>query len=333
VRIMKHFLLLLFLFFFATANADEIRPALLNIKESKMGWYEVIWKIPTKNNRALGIQAKLPKNLELIGSPLSKVVPGALIENSRYKLNQGSILGQKVSIQGLQKTQSKVLLRIELNDGTVFSTILKADAPEFTVPFKASKLDVALEYWEMGTIHILEGVDHLLFVFALLLIVVGLAPLIKAVTAFTVAHSITLALTTLGLLSLPSAPTEAVISLSIMFLAAEIIHKYRGQLSLTERYPWVVAFVFGLFHGLGFAGALAEIGIPEHEIPLSLLMFNVGVETGQLLFIMAVLTALAFFKRLPFQAPKWTLKSVPYIIGTVAAFWTIERVLSFVTVA
>jgi len=329
---MKHLLLLLLFLSFTTASADEIRPALLNIKESRMGWYEVIWKIPTKGNRALGIQAKLPKNLELIGTPLSKVVPGALIENSRYKLNQGSLLGQKISIQGLQKTQSKVLLRIELNDGTVFSSILKADVPAFTVPLKASKLDVALEYWEMGTIHILEGIDHLLFVFALLLIVVGIGPLIKAITAFTVAHSITLALTTLGLLSLPSAPTEAIISLSIMFLAAEIIHKYRGQLSLTEQYPWVVAFVFGLFHGLGFAGALAEIGIPEHEIPLSLLMFNVGVETGQLLFIMVVLALIALIKQLPIKVPLPIIRSVPYLIGTVAAYWTIERVISFLPI-
>jgi len=314
---------------FTTVYADEIRPALLSVKESQIGWYEVTWKIPTNNNRALGIQAHLPQSLELISRPLSKVIPGALVENSRYKSNQGSLLGQKISVKGLQTTQSQVLLRIELNDGTVFSRILTPDTYEFTIPLKASKLDVALEYWKMGTIHILEGVDHLLFVFALLLIVVGVAPLIKAITAFTVAHSITLVLTTLGLLSLPASPTEAVISLSIMFLAAEIIHKHRGQISLTETYPWIVAFVFGLFHGLGFAGALSEIGIPEHEIPLSLLMFNVGVETGQLLFILVVMTLLAFLKRMPFQVPKWTISAVPYLIGTVAAFWTIQRVVSF----
>lgn len=325
--------LFILLLSFATLNADTINPALLNIKENKMGWYDVTWKVPTKNNKVLPLDAHLAESMELIGAPLVRVTPGAYIETSRFKTNGASILGEKISVEGLLKTQSQVLLRIELNDGAVFTTVLKAEAPAFVIPSNPSKLDVALEYWELGTIHILEGVDHLLFVFALLLIVVGIGPLIKAITAFTLAHSITLALTTFGLISLPSAPTEAIISLSIMFLAAEIIHKYRGELSLTEKYPWAVAFIFGLFHGLGFAGALAEIGIPEQEIPLSLLMFNVGVETGQLLFIAGVLSILAILQRLPFKLPKASLNLLPYAIGTVAAFWTIERVVSFLPVS
>ena len=186
----------------------------------------------------------------------------------------------------------------------------------------------------MGTIHILEGTDHLLFVFSLLLIVLGLKSLIQAVTAFTVAHSITLVLTTLGVISLPSAPTEAIISLSIMFLASEIIQKYKGNRPLTERYPWVVAFIFGLFHGLGFAGALAEIGIPEHEVPLALLMFNVGVETGQLIFIAAALVVITILNRILSEKVRLDVrKYVPYVIGTIAAFWTIERVISFLPVS
>lgn len=325
--------LFIFLFSFTSLSADTINPSLLNIKENKMGWYDVTWKIPTKNSKALLIDAHLPEEMELIGTPLVRIVPGALIETSRFKTNGASILGEKISVKGLVATQSQVLLRVELKDGAVFTSILKAEASEFVLPLMPSKLDVGVEYWKLGTIHILEGVDHLLFVFALLLIVVGIKPLIKAITAFTVAHSITLVLTTLGLLSLPAAPTEAIISLSIMFLAAEIIHKYRGQLSITEKYPWVVAFVFGLFHGLGFAGALAEIGIPEQEIPLSLLMFNVGVETGQLLFIAGVLSILALLHRLPFKLPKSSSKLVPYAIGSVAAFWTIERVVSFLPVS
>lgn len=317
------------LFAFTLAYADDINPSLLSIKENKMGWFDVTWKVPTKNNKALGINAKLPKSMELIGTPLEQAVPGAYLKKSRYKSTATSILGEDISVEGLEATGSQVLVRLELNDGSVFSTILKPDAPSYTIPQKASKIDVAVEYWEMGTIHILEGIDHLLFVFSLLLLVVGIGPLIKSITAFTIAHSITLALTTLGLLSLPSAPTEAIISLSIMFLAAEIIHKYRGQLSLTERYPWVVAFIFGLFHGLGFAGALAEIGIPEHEVPLALLMFNVGVETGQLLFIASILMIIALIRRLPVKVPESSLQTIPYVIGAVAAFWTIERVVSF----
>jgi hypothetical protein len=181
----------------------------------------------------------------------------------------------------------------------------------------------------MGTIHILEGVDHLLFVLALLLIVSGIMPLLKTVTAFTVAHSITLALATLGVVHVPAAPTEAIIALSILFLATEIIHKHNGQISLTEQYPWMIAFIFGLFHGLGFAGALSEIGVPQHEVPLALFMFNVGVETGQLLFIAAVVSMMALFRRLSLQTPQGAWRVLPYGIGSVVAFWTIDRVMSF----
>jgi hydrogenase/urease accessory protein HupE len=314
----------------STLNADTINPSLLNIKESKLGWYDVTWKVPVKNNRSLDLSMHLPESLEIIGTPTQRVEPGALIETSRYKAAKSSILGEKVYVKGMKATQSQVLLRIELKDGAVFSKILKAEEAEFIIPQKASKLAVAYEYWKMGTIHILEGSDHLLFVFSLLLIVIGLKSLIQAVTAFTLAHSITLVLTTLGVISLPSAPTEAIISLSIMFLASEIIQKYRGKSPLTERYPWVVAFIFGLFHGLGFAGALAEIGIPQHEIPIALLMFNVGVETGQLIFIAGALLIITVLRRvLPENLRVETGKVVPYVIGAVAAFWTIERIVAF----
>jgi hypothetical protein len=314
----------------STLNADTINPSLLNIKESKLGWYDVTWKVPVKNNRSLDLSMHLPESLEIIGTPTQRVEPGALIETSRYKAAKSSILGEKVYVKGMKATQSQVLLRIELKDGAVFSKILKAEEAEFIIPQKASKLAVAYEYWKMGTIHILEGSDHLLFVFSLLLIVIGLKSLIQAVTAFTLAHSITLVLTTLGVISLPSAPTEAIISLSIMFLASEIIQKYRGKSPLTERYPWVVAFIFGLFHGLGFAGALAEIGIPQHEIPIALLMFNVGVETGQLIFIAGALLIITILRRvLPENLRMATGKVVPYVIGAVAAFWTIERIVAF----
>jgi hypothetical protein len=314
----------------STLNADTINPSLLNIKESKLGWYDVTWKVPVKNNRSLDLSMHLPESLEIIGTPTQRVEPGALIETSRYKAVKPSILGEMVYVKGMKATQSQVLLRIELKDGAVFSKILKAEEAEFIIPQKASKLAVAYEYWKMGTIHILEGSDHLLFVFSLLLIVIGLKSLIQAVTAFTLAHSITLVLTTLGVISLPSAPTEAIISLSIMFLASEIIQKYRGKSPLTERYPWVVAFIFGLFHGLGFAGALAEIGIPQHEIPIALLMFNVGVETGQLIFIAGALLIITVLRRvLPENLRRATGKVVPYVIGAVAAFWTIERIVAF----
>jgi hypothetical protein len=311
------------------ASADEIRPALLDIKEQKTGLFVVTWKVPTRGDRVLSITPRLPESLELLGSPTVQDVPGARVEHSTYKNNIDSLTGQTILIEGLSAVQTDVLLLVQLQNGNQHSAILRPASPEFVIPLEASKLKIAGDYWRMGTIHILEGVDHLLFVLALLLIVSGFGPLLRAVTAFTVAHSITLALATLGVIHLPPAPTEAIISLSILFLAAELVHKHKGQMGLTERWPWLIAFLFGLFHGLGFAGALSEIGVPQTEVPLALLMFNVGVETGQLLFIAAVLSLIALLKRLPLTAPAGAWRVAPYTIGSLAAFWTVQRVMSF----
>ena len=312
------------------AYADEIRPALLDIKEQTTGLYAVTWKVPIISGRVLAITASLPDGLELIGAPIIEDIAGSRIERATYKNNGEPLTGQTVVIDGLTAIQTDVLLLIQLQDGTQHSAILRPAAPSFVIPAKASKLQVASDYWRMGTIHILEGADHLLFVLALMLIVVGFKSLLQAVTAFTVAHSITLALATLGLVQLPAAPTEAIIALSIVFLAAEIVHQRNGVIGITERFPWVIAFIFGLFHGLGFAGALSEIGVPQHEVPLALLMFNVGVETGQVLFIAVVLALIALLKRLPLTPPQAAWRLLPYSIGGIAAFWTIERVTTFI---
>lgn len=312
--------------------ADEIRPALLDIKEQSTGLFSVTWKVPMRGDKVLAITPKLPKSLKLLGSPTTRTTSGAQITQTSYKNNAMSLSGQDIVIEGLTAVQTDVLLLIQMQDGSQYSSILRPGSPEYTIPEQPSKFQVAVDYWRLGTIHILEGVDHLLFVFALLLIVTGLGQLLKAITAFTIAHSITLALATLGLVNLPAAPTEAIISLSILFLATEIIHKHNGQISLTEKYPWIIAFAFGLFHGLGFAGALSEIGVPQNEVPLALLMFNIGVETGQLLFIGAVLGLIAGLKRLPFTPPQGSWRIAPYVIGSVAVFWTIERVGSFLPV-
>ena len=325
--------MLLGLFPAMQATADEIRPALLDIKEQNTGLFAVTWKVPTRNNQALAIAPQLPQSLELIGSPTVQDVPGARVEHASYRNTGESLTGQTILIEGLAAVQTDVLLLVQLKDGSQHSAILRPASPAFTIPVEASKLEIAGDYWLMGTVHILEGADHLLFVLALLLIVNGFGPLLKAVTAFTVAHSITLALATLDVIQMPSAPTEAIIALSILFLAAEIVHKHNGQLGVTERWPWLIAFLFGLFHGLGFAGALSEIGVPQAGVPLALLMFNVGVETGQLLFIGVVLGLIAILKRLPINAPPGAWRVLPYSIGGLAAYWTIDRVMSFMPVA
>ena len=315
------------------AHAHEIRPGLLDIKERETGWFDVTWKVPVRGDQVLPVLPIMPDNLKLLGKPTVQNIPGARIQHATYKSKGEPLVGKTIMIDGLSALQTDVLLHIELKNGLRHSAILRPGSPEFTVPLIESKLEVAISYWRMGVVHILEGVDHLLFVLALLLIVSGLMPLLKAVTAFTIAHSITLALATLGFVHVPPQPTEAIIALSIVFLAVEIIQQRNGRIGLTQRYPWLIAFIFGLFHGLGFAGALSEIGIPQHEVPLALFTFNVGVETGQLLFIALVLGLIMLLQRLPLTALQGAWRLLPYSIGGVAAFWTIDRVLSFLPLA
>jgi hydrogenase/urease accessory protein HupE len=188
---------------------------------------------------------------------------------------------------------------------------------------------VAWTYLGLGVEHILLGIDHLLFVLALLFLVQGWRRVIITITAFTVAHSITLAAATLGLVHVPQAPVEASIALSIVFVATEIVRSRMGRVSVAERWPWVIAFVFGLLHGFGFAGALREVGMPEDAIPLALLCFNIGVEVGQLLFIAAVMGIVTLLRRSAITIPAWAWRVPVYTIGTLAMYWTIERVAGF----
>ena len=322
-------LLLLIIVFPGISVADEIRPALLQIDEREGGWIDVVWKIPVKNNRGLGLMPVLPDFMEPVGPASGRLTPsGGWVEYSTYRSGGQTLTGATLSIEGLGPIQTDVLVRIALADGSEHSTILRAGNDSFTIPQQATKREVAVSYWQMGTIHILEGFDHLLFLLVLLLIVTGLWPLLKTVTAFTVAHSLTLALATLGVVNIPPAPTEAVISLSIMLLAVEAVRKSVGEVTLAERYPWLIAFTFGLVHGLGFAGALSEIGVPQNDVPLALLMFNVGVETGQVMFVVGVSLLLAGLHKLHGRTALTLFRAAPYAIGGVAAFWTIQRVVT-----
>ncbi len=308
--------------------ADEFRPALLEISERDGGWVDVVWKVPVRGNRAIALTPILPDFFEPLGSGAGRQVPGAWVETSSFRTAGHALTGATLHIDGLGAVPTDVLVRITLQNGLEHSAILRGGNDAFTIPDEVTRVELAVSYWRMGTIHILEGFDHLLFLLTLLLIVAGLWPLLKTVTAFTVAHSLTLALATLGLVNIPPAPTEAVISLSIMLLAVEVVRKYSGELTLSERYPWLVAFTFGLVHGLGFAGALSEIGVPQNEVPLALLMFNVGVETGQVLFVITVSLLLAGLHKLHGQSALTLSRSAPYAIGGLAAFWTIERVVA-----
>ncbi len=322
--------LLLLPIFLATANgllAHEIRPALLDITEQREGQFHVLWKVPVLANKALSIAPRFPSTMRLLGQPTVQHLPGARIERMRFQSDGSPLAGQSIAIDRLSENQIDVLVQVNLADGSNHSAILRPKSPSFEVPEKESYGGVAWSYLQMGAVHILSGVDHLLFVLALMLIVPNYWALFKTITAFTVAHSLNLGLATLGFLQVPSGPTEAVIALSILFLAVEVVHKRRGKASQTERHTWLVAFTFGLVHGLGFAGALNEVGLPDHAIPLALLMFNIGVECGQILFLSAVLAIMIVLHQLPFRFPQGSWRAMPYAIGSAAAFWTINRVV------
>jgi len=239
------------------------------------------------------------------------------------------MINETILIDGLSATQTGTLLRIQLINGRMHTTVLRPDSPSFLIPEKASKSRVAGSYLLLGIEHILGGFDHLLFVLGLLLIVRSIRLLIKAITSFTLAHSVTLAMATLGFVHVPEAPVEAVIALSIIFLASELAKQRRGETGLTTRAPCLVALCFGLLHGFGFAGALTEVGLPQSDIPLALLFFNVGVEIGQLMFVSGALVVAWIIQKARFGWPVWVKQVPAYSIGSLAAFWFIQRTVSF----
>ena len=245
----------------------------------------------------------------------------------------GGLEGGTLQIEGLEKTSTDVLVRFDLANGVAATQRLTPTNKSFVVPTQPDRLEVVRTYLLFGVEHILGGIDHLLFVLALLLLIQGVRRIVATVTAFTLAHSITLAGATLGWVNAPGPPIEAIIALSIAFIAADILHNQQGKPGLAARYPWVVAFAFGLLHGFGFAGALKQVGLPQTEIPVALLFFNVGVEVGQLLFIAAVLGFLWVWRRSTrgIQLPQATwISALPaYVIGSVATFWFVERTIAF----
>jgi hydrogenase/urease accessory protein HupE len=323
------FLLAVLLLAACIAQADEFRPAYLEIRPAGAETYDLLWKVPAAGgDRRLALYVGLPPDSSDVTEPRAAFVGAAHIERRRVH-QPGGLEGKTIAIEGLAGSGAEVLARIERTDGTAQVIRLMPSHTTFVVEASTGKLEVARTYVLLGMEHILLGVDHLLFVLALLIIVRGGRRILLTVTAFTVAHSITLVAATLGWLALPGAPVEAAIALSIAFLAREIAMSWRGQAGLTERMPWLVAFVFGLLHGLGFAGALAEIGLPPNAIPVALLCFNVGVELGQLLFVAAML-GLAWSARASLARWRPMLRWVPpYAIGAVASFWMIERVVAF----
>jgi hydrogenase/urease accessory protein HupE len=323
-----YWLLAILLVLSAHTRADEIRPGYLELRETIAFNYSVVWKVPAKGEMQLGLTPVLPASCFNHSEPVARNVGGAIVY--RYMLVcENGLVGQEIGIEGLENTYTDVLVRIESKDGHSQTVRLSARQPSFLVAESESYLDIAATYLGLGVEHILLGVDHLLFVFALLLIVVGIRKLVWTITAFTLAHSITLAGATLGFMHVPQQPVEAVIALSILFLAMEILHGHQGRVGYARRYPWLVAFVFGLLHGFGFAGALAAVGLPDSAIPLALVFFNVGVEVGQLIFVASVLLLGQLVSQLKAIPRLQSEQVITYLIGSVAAYWTIDRVVLF----
>ena len=310
----------------APAAAHESRPASLRIRQLSATRYSIIWRTPLLSGQRLPVILRLPGSVRNVTEPTVQVFNDSRVERWMVEADSGTFGGQRIEFPGLQATITDVLVRIETLDGRRSVTLVRPSRPWVLMETTQSGFQMARTYVVYGVQHILFGVDHLLFVLGLLLLVRGTGPLIKTISAFTVAHSITLALATLGVVHIPPPPVEAVIALSLVFLAAELVRQDRGIVGLAQQHPWVIAFAFGLLHGFGFAGTLTRVGIPEGDVPMALLTFNLGVELGQLGFVAVFLL---FVHSLRTLAVRWParLRPVPaYVIGGAASFWFVQRV-------
>ena len=325
--------------FAAPARAHEVRPAYLELTQIGGDTYDLLWKVPARGDQRLGLHLRLPEGTLVVALPVTSFAGNAWIERSRIRRPSG-LIGGEFTVEGLAATLTDALARVVRADGSTQVERLTPSNPSFIVEASPKPIEIVRTYLVLGVEHILLGTDHLLFLLALLLLVSGWRRLVATITAFSVSHCFTLTLATLGYVRIPAAPTEAAIALSILFVAGEIVHRDQGRAGFAHRWPWSVSFLFGLLHGLGFAGALHEIGLPQTEIPLALAFFSVGVELGQLSFVTTALLLMAAGRRLvialrdgadlPLPRPALLETAGAYAIGGVAAYWLIERTASFV---
>ena len=303
----------------APAAAHEVRPAYLEVVETAPGTYDVTWKQPVLDGRRLKIDPVFPEACaregEYVASP-----GGTLVQRwtTHCDLNQGEI-----RIDGLERTLTDALVRIDRLEGDDIGAVLRPATPalDLTMPTGAP----VATYFRIGVEHIIFGWDHLLFVLGMVLLVRP-RQLLLTLTAFTVAHSITLAAATLGGITLPGPPVEITIAMSIALLGAEAMHRIKGWNTLSQRIPWAIAFGFGLIHGFGFAGALAEIGLPKGAEAMALLLFNVGVEAGQILFVSVLLAGAFIVHKLAAKRMVALRAVLAYFIGFMGSYWAIERI-------
>jgi hydrogenase/urease accessory protein HupE len=321
---------LLFLFICGSgARAHEMRPAYLQMHQTGDNTYDVFWKVPAiGDGMRLSLYVQLPETCSNFTQPNGLFSTGAYTERWSV-VCQGGLSGSTIRITGLTATLTDVLVRIERLDGSSQITRLTSSSPWFVVEATPHRFEVARTYLLLGVEHILTGIDHLLFVSGLLLLVTGVRRLLFTVSAFTLSHTVTLTLATLGFVHVPPAPVEAVIALSILFVAYEILRKKENPDGLAQRKPWLVAFSFGLLHGLGFAGGLSAAGLPAAHIPLALGFFSAGVEVGHFSFVAVAVLLIAAIRQWTIKFPSWSWRVAPYAIGGVAAYWLIVRLVEF----
>jgi HupE / UreJ protein len=309
--------------------AHEVRPAYLQLHQTSADTYDVFWKVPALGDRMrLSLYVQLPQTCSNLKEPKG-FFSGTAYTEQWSVVCPGGLPGSTVRIDGLTATLTDVLVRVERLDGSSQVTRVISSSPSFVVEAMPRPFEVARTYLVLGIEHILTGVDHLLFVSGLLLLVTGIRRLFLTVSAFTLSHTVTLTLATLGFVHVPPAPVEGVIALSILFVAWEVLRKNSNPTGLAQRKPWLVAFSFGLLHGLGFAGGLSAAGLPTAHIPLALGFFSAGVEVGHFSFVGSALVIISALKRWAFRLPHWSWRIAPYAIGSCAFFWLIARLAAF----
>ena len=310
------------------AQAHEARPAYLQIEETAPGHYTVLWRTPVLAGMRLPVVLRFPETVRDRRDPIVQQLSDSLLERRWIDAGPEGLTGRRIEFPGLELTITDAVVRTELLDGRSWMAIARPSHPWVEIEAARGASAVVLDFLEQGIEHILSGADHLLFVFGLLLLVRGPWMLVKTITAFTIAHSITLTAATLGYVRPPAPPIEAAIALSILFLGIEILRAGRGDTSFAIRHPWIVAFVFGLLHGFGFAGALSTAGLPPTEIPLALVSFNVGVELGQLAFVALVLLLARGLQWLRVTWPRPAELLPAYVVGSFGAFWLVQRLVT-----
>ena len=306
------------------ATAHPLAPALLDLRESPGGRVDVLWKTSTLIVPGARTRAVLPSYCTPTAQPNEAIVDGAIVTRWTVDCGAAGLVGATVGIEGLGAAGTEALVRLALGDGRVVQKVLRPTEASFVVPERVSSLDVVRDYARLGIEHILTGPDHLLFVLGLVLLVRAWRTLAKTITAFTVGHSVTLALVAMNVVQVPSRPAELAIALTVLALAVEL-GRPAGTSSAMRRWPWLMAATFGLLHGLGFAGALREVGLPDGDIPLALFAFNFGIELGQLVFVAAVLLLGRGLRGLVRILPRWVAHIPTYAMGSCAAFWCFQR--------